>query len=43
MSKKKKKMQNRKPSPDSKVNLITAFINLIIAVLNIIAIMKIQD
>ena len=43
MSKKKKKMQNRKPSPDSQVNLITAFINFIIALLNIIAIMKMRD
>lgn len=43
MSKKNKKMQKRETSPESKVNLITAFINLIIAVINIIAIMKLQN
>lgn len=43
MSKKKKKMQHRRTSPQSKVDLITAFINLIIALINIIAIMKIQN
>lgn len=43
MSKKKKKMQHRKISPQSKIELITAFINFIIALINIIAIMKIQN
>lgn len=41
--KKKKKCRTEKPSPDSRVNLITALINLIITVMNIIAIMKNQN
>lgn len=43
MSKNKKKMQHRRISPQSKIELITAFVNLIIALINIIAIMKIQN
>jgi hypothetical protein len=42
MSKKKENRRKQNPSTDSKVNLITAIINLIIALMNIIAIMKIQ-
>ena len=40
MSKQKKKSRKDRPSPDSKVNLVTAFINLIIALIQIFAIMK---
>lgn len=43
MSKKNKKDNRKKSSsPESKMNFITAIINLIIALINIIAIMKIQ-
>lgn len=44
MSRKTKKDNRRKDktSPDGKINLITAIVNFIIAVINIIAIMKIH-
>lgn len=40
MSKKRKKCRKEKLNLENKTNLITAFINLIIAILNIIAIIK---
>lgn len=40
MSKKGKKCRKEKLNLENKTNLITAFINLIIAILNIIAIIK---
>lgn len=40
MSRKKENRRNKQASPDSKLNIVTAVINLIIALLNAIAIMK---
>lgn len=40
MSRKKRKGRDERTSPESKVNLITALINLIIALIQIFAIMK---
>lgn len=43
MSKKKKKMQKREIHTEKSIGLLTAFINLIIAVIQLIAIVKIQN